>query len=470
MYSLLGLGVVAFLLSLSLTPLIRDLFNRWGVVDRPDEVRKLHGRGIPRIGGIPLAMAYVGALVLFALMPVSARQIVRHDVPLVMRLLPTGLAIFVVGLIDDLFGLRAWQKLAGQIAASLLALLAGIRLASIGGHALPVWISGPATILWLVGCANALNLIDGLDGLATGVGLFATVTTLASALLNHNFELAIATAPLVGALLGFLRYNFNPASIFLGDSGSLLIGFLLGCYAIVWSEKSATLLGMTAPLIALSIPLLDVTLAIVRRFLRQQPLFSADRGHIHHKLLARGLTPRRVALLLYGLCGITAALSLLQSVANEQFAGLIIVLFCIGAWIGVQHLRYVELGAAGRMVMGGGFRRVLKARIALDSFAEAVQQATDVAACWEIIRSSHRHFGFTHVEFNVDGICRRDVSSETHDACVWSVTIPLTDDDYIRLYRNQSTEVDPALAATYIDSIRKAVLSRLIPKSVAAVS
>ena len=153
----------------------------------------------------------------------------------------------------------------------------------------------PLTILWLVGCSNAFNLIDGLDGLATGVGLFATATAFLSALLTGNIALAIVTAPLLGALLGFLPYNFSPASIFMGDCGSLTVGFLLGCFGVIWSQKSATLLGMTAPLIALAIPLLDTALAIARRFLRRQPVFGADRGHIHHRLLARGFTPRRVA-------------------------------------------------------------------------------------------------------------------------------------------------------------------------------
>ena len=157
------------------------------------------------------------------------------------------------------------------------------------------WLSLPLTLLWLVGCANAFNLIDGIDGLATGAGLFATVTILIGALLSNNVPLALATVPLAGALLGFLRYNFNPASIFLGDSGSLTIGFLLGCYGVLWSQKGATMLGMTAPLMALAVPLLDTGLAVARRFLRHQPIMSGDAAHIHHRLLARGLTPKDCA-------------------------------------------------------------------------------------------------------------------------------------------------------------------------------
>ena len=143
---------------------------------------------------------------------------------------------------------------------------AGIHIQGFAGYGTGAWWNLPVTIIWLVACTNAINLIDGVDGLATGIGLFATCTTLIAALLQHNTALAIATVPLAGCLLGFIRYNFNPATIFLGDCGSLFIGFLLGCYAVVWSQKAATILGMTAPLMALSIPLLDMTVAIARRY------------------------------------------------------------------------------------------------------------------------------------------------------------------------------------------------------------
>ena len=158
--------------------------------------------------------------------------------------------------------------------AACIAYAVGVQVSGIAGYLAPGWLSLPLTVLWLVACTNAFNLIDGVDGLASGVGLLAAFTTLAAALLQNNAALALATAPLVGALLAFLRYNFNPASIFLGDSGSLTIGFVLGCFGAIWSQKSATLLGMTAPLMALSIPLLDTALAVVRRFLRHQPIFK----------------------------------------------------------------------------------------------------------------------------------------------------------------------------------------------------
>ena len=160
-----------------------------------------------------------------------------------------------------------------------------------------------------------------------------------------------------GALLGFLRYNFNPASIFLGDSGSLLVGFLLGCYGVIWSQKSATLLAMTAPLMALAIPMLDVCLSIARRFLRRQPIFRGDRGHIHHRLLDRGLSPRRVALLLYA-SGRTLALCFRccrawSRRAVDRDPGPVLV----STWIFVHSLHYVEFGAVRKILLGGAVRR-----------------------------------------------------------------------------------------------------------------
>jgi UDP-GlcNAc:undecaprenyl-phosphate/decaprenyl-phosphate GlcNAc-1-phosphate transferase len=313
MLILLDLAGIAFLFALVLTPMMRDVARKLNLVDHPDGSRKIHTEPIPRGGGVAIAIAY---LLAFGFVLIAPYRDVTFDihavVPRAMAVLPAAGLVFLVGLIDDLGGLKPWQKLIGQIAAALFAFWAGVRIEFLHWHELSFWISLPITVLWLVGCANAFNLIDGLDGLAAGVGLFATVTMLVAALTHNNLQLAIITAPLAGCLLGFLRYNFNPASVFLGDCGSLLIGFLLGCYGVMWSQKSATLVALTAPMMAMAIPLLDVALAIVRRFLRNQPIFGADQRHIHHRLLERGLTPRRAALFLYGICGLAAAFSLLQ--------------------------------------------------------------------------------------------------------------------------------------------------------------
>ena len=277
--------------------------HRVGVLDRPDRRRKIHTQPIPRLGGVPIASAVVISLAVFSLIPDAETQLFRSVLGQITPLLPAACLVFVLGLLDDLYDLRPWQKLSGQLAAATWIYVYGFRIESIAGVPFgdAYWITYPLTVAWLLACTNAFNLIDGIDGLASGVGFFATVTMLISALLHGNTELLILTVPLAAALLAFLRYNFNPASIFLGDSGSLLIGFLLGSYSIVWSYKSATILGMTAPILALSFPIAETVISVARRMLLGTPVFGADRGHIHHRLLNRGLGPRQAAVLIYAI-------------------------------------------------------------------------------------------------------------------------------------------------------------------------
>jgi UDP-GlcNAc:undecaprenyl-phosphate GlcNAc-1-phosphate transferase len=301
MASLITLGLVAMLLSLAITPACRWLCKRLGWVDHPN-ARKVHHTPIPRGGGIAIFLSYVAAL-MFS--PHDARM---------QALLPAIAIVFATGLLDDIAGLKPWMKIAGSLTAAILACQAGIQLSSFGGMPIgPGWLQIALTVFWLIGCTNAFNLIDGLDGLAAGIGLFATLAALLSGLISGNYALAILAAPLLGSLLGFLPYNFSPASIFLGDSGSFSIGFLLGCFAIVWWQSTATIIGMAAPLIALAIPVLDTAFAILRRLGRGQPVFRADREHIHHVLLARGYTPKAAACMLYAVAGILAGLAILLS-------------------------------------------------------------------------------------------------------------------------------------------------------------
>src|SRR6202451_4354030 len=238
------------------------------------------------------------------------------------------------------------------------------------------------TVVWLVGCSNAFNLIDGMDGLAAGGGLFATIPMLLAALTQNNIPLILATMPLAGCLLGFLRYNFSRASVYLGDCGSLTLGFLLGCFCALWSEKSVTLVALTVPLLAVSIPLLDVVLSILRRYLRNRPIVEADRGHIHHKLWERGLSPKSAVLTIYAFCGGVALLSLVASSLRNQFSGLIVVVFCAAAWMGIQHLGYTEFAMAGRLFLQGGFRRIIDFETRLVEFEKTLAPAGGVEGGW----------------------------------------------------------------------------------------
>jgi UDP-GlcNAc:undecaprenyl-phosphate/decaprenyl-phosphate GlcNAc-1-phosphate transferase len=461
MYLILTLGVLAFVLSLVLTPLVRDTFRRLGVVDHPDKIRKYHKHPIPRVGGIAIAVSYLAAVGIGMLLPFSYSTTVAKFLPQAWKLMPAVAIVFAIGLLDDLRGLRPSQKLIGQLVAAMVAYWAGVHIDLLAGHPLSIWLSFPLTVIWLVGCTNALNLIDGLDGLAAGVGLFATITMLLAALLHQNLYLVLVTMPLVGCLLGFLRYNFNPASIFLGDCGSLMIGFLLGVFGALSSQKSATLLGMTAPLMAVAIPLLDTGLSVLRRFLRHQPIFGADRGHIHHRLLDRGLTPRQVALLMYGICSFAAMLSLVQSAVQNRFGGLIIVLFVTAAWIGIQNLGYAEFGVARQMIFKGTFRRIIDAQTRLQQFEAALAGADTRHGLWETLVAGGRDFGFRSVRAYMQGqVMEEQLTAPDNEIC-WQLRIPLSDGQYVNLQRDFKSEVSPMVIGGLVRVIEGAVGSKL---------
>jgi UDP-GlcNAc:undecaprenyl-phosphate GlcNAc-1-phosphate transferase len=429
--SLFGLG-----LALLLTPMARAAFLRLGLVDQPDGTRKLHRTAVPRIGGIPIAFSYVGAFAFLLLLPAMHNDAFRNEIPFIVRLLPAACVVFLTGLLDDLFDLRPRWKLAGQLVSAGLAVNAGLQIRNLGGQTLPDWTGIIATVVWLVFCANAFNLIDGLDGLASGMGLFATMTMLAAALFDGNAALAIATAPLAGALLGFLRYNFNPASVFLGDSGSLLVGFLLGCYGIQWSQKSTTLLGLTGPAMAMAIPLADASLSIIRRWIRGKPIFSGDRNHIHHRLLAHGLTHRTVVLLLYCAGCVFAILSVTGAVAEGRWSGAALLIFCGLLWYGIKRLGYLEFTVASRVVFGGALSNAVQGRIALHSFSAQLERAESIGEAFSILSAMASEFGFTGIE-----ACFRDRVYSNHTArpikerC-WMLRVPVAPGCEVTLLRS----------------------------------
>jgi UDP-GlcNAc:undecaprenyl-phosphate/decaprenyl-phosphate GlcNAc-1-phosphate transferase len=467
MLSTIVLAGCSFFLSLLLTPVFRDLALRWGWVDKPDCNRKLHTAPVPRIGGIPIVLSYAGSFGILLLIGLRGSLIVQLPLPLFWKLLPAALLVLVTGLLDDLFGLKPWQKLLGLTVAAGLACSGGLRIQNLAGHEIQDALGMPLTILGLVGCANAFNLIDGVDGLASGVGLLATLTILVAGLLHGDAGLVIATAPLAGALFGFLRFNFNPASIFLGDCGSLWVGFMLGCYGVIWSQKSATVLGITAPLMALSIPLLDTALSIARRFLRRQPIFGADHGHIHHRLLDRGLTPRRVALLLYAAGGLAACFSLLQSSAWNGFGGLVIALFCGGVWIGIQYLGYQEFGIAARLLRQNSFRSMVQSQLSLRRCEESLRAAASAEECWRVIRIAGREFGFSHVALRLGGRSYQEQLDNAGDRH-WTLRIPLSDLEYIELTRRLESSTLPMAVAPLADLLHRALSAKASLSSAAA--
>jgi len=460
MFILVIMGAASFLIALVITPICAQLFSSFGIVDRPDHERKLHTRPVARVGGIPLAIAYLAPFGLLFLFPGQKESQMLVQLAAKWELAIAAAIVFATGLCDDIWSLKPWQKLSGQTAAALLVCWSGVRIIGYDGHLFGTVLSIAVTVVWLVGCSNAFNLIDGLDGLACGVGILATITVLLSGILNHDLGLVFLTVPLAASLAGFLRYNFAPATIFLGDAGSLLVGFLLGYYAVIWSHKSATLLGLMAPVTALAFPLLDTALAIVRRFLRGRPIFSGDRAHIHHRLLDRGLTPRRAILYLYGFCSLAAVLSLIQSM-HVRFAAFILLIACGGIWIGIQYLGYVEFGAIARLLAHGTFRKVLHSDIQLDEFRRALGNAATPDACWQTVRGYYTSFGFTGVRLRMAGQTYFETLPSEDPADSWSILVPLDGLDYAEFSRGREVEEQLIAMSSFADTVGAALKSKL---------
>jgi UDP-GlcNAc:undecaprenyl-phosphate GlcNAc-1-phosphate transferase len=395
-------GLLALLLTVVLTPLCRAGCRRFGWVDHP-EPRKLHRAPVPRAGGIAIFLGYTAALC-------------AHGS---WSILPAVTVAFGTGLLDDLVNIKPRTKIAGQVLAALLLCASGVQIFGPG-----VWWHIPITVVWLVGCANAVNLIDGIDGLAAGVGFIAAGAAFSTGLLSGNAALAIVAAPLMGGLLGFLIYNFHPASIFMGDCGSNTVGFLLGCFTIMWSQAHPAVPGIAAPVIALAIPILDTTLAVVRRFVRGGPIFAADRGHIHHRLLARGFAPRKVTCILYTAAALLAGMSILLT-TGAYSSGPVLLAFGILVWMALRYLRYDEFDTARRVVFSGALRSALAADLSVHQLEARLQRATTVEECWSALESSGPSLGLSRAVLDA---CGRKYSAQfvDHPQECCSLRIPLS--------------------------------------------
>ncbi len=427
----LVLAACSFVLCVLLTPLIRNFALRFHYVDEPDLERKSHAIPVPRVGGIPVVLAHSVSIGVLLFIAGDHTASDRH-ISLLRAMLPAGALVFVIGLLDDLIGLKPAQKLAGQVAAAALACWAGLYREGAGGLFAGDGWGLIAMMIWLVGCSNAFNLIDGADGVATGIGLFSALTILAAGIFYGDSALILAMAPLAGALFGFLRFNFNPASIFLGDCGSLWIGFVLGGYGVAWSQQAATVLGALAPVIALCIPLLDMTLAVARRFISGKAIFTADAGHIHHRLLNRGLSVRRVALVLYAASAVTGLFALLVTVSGDGPAALVLIALCAAGAAGIRYARYPEFGIAARLLFEGSVRRQVQSEISLSRYEQMLQASRNPDECWRVVQALAQEFGFTHQLLRLGGrnYQKPPVRSGDHH---WVIRIPLSDSDFVNL-------------------------------------
>jgi UDP-GlcNAc:undecaprenyl-phosphate/decaprenyl-phosphate GlcNAc-1-phosphate transferase len=451
---------MSFVLCLALTPVFRGLFKVFDIVDKPDQLRKTHQGSIPRAGGMAIAASYFGAIGLALVVLPQGSRLMSHHADVFVGLVPAIALVFLTGLVDDICGLKPKTKLAAQLLAASWACWGGVRITAINDHAVASWWAIPLTVFWLIACTNAINLIDGLDGLASGVALFATLAALSAAVVQGNIGLILATAPLAGCLVGFLRYNFNPASVFLGDSGSLTIGFLLGCFAVIWSQKAATLIGMAAPLIALSVPLIDVSLSVSRRFISNRSIFVADRGHIHHRLLARGLHPRRAALLLYGVCGAAGVVAVLLGFVGQPLGVGLMILASAFVCFGIWQLKYAEFEIARQLFVSGRFRRAVEEEIGMRRLQEGLSATRSLEDCWALICRVSRDMNFHSVTLHsAAGVFHERFNlAEENDVCHFRLT--LSPGASLLLERRYQDCPDLA-SATFLQILRGALQAKM---------
>lgn len=319
--------IFAFSLSYILTPIAGRFASRYGVLDFPGE-RKVHEGIIPRFGGVAIFASFVFAIAGYYLcFHPSVWAALSGDRVLVFA--AAGNLVFAVGVYDDLRGTNAWVKFSVQLVAAFLVIWNGDVISIVtnpaGGHINLGILAVPVTILWLVGVTNAFNLIDGADGVAAGIGVIVAGTMAFVGVYNGHYESATIAAILCGALLGFLRYNFHPAKIFLGDSGALFMGFCLATLAIKTSQVSTTTVSFLTPVVALGIPIMDTSLSFFRRVRAGKNPFQADCDHIHHRLLRETLSHRWTAVILWVFCFALNATALILLYRNNWVLPLFIV-------------------------------------------------------------------------------------------------------------------------------------------------
>ncbi len=408
--------LVAFLVSavtaLLVTPAVVRFSVARGVYGHSRIKEGVEHKPVPRLGGVAVCIAMSAGVLLVA--PLAARGAGPATLPFFGGVLLAGWILFGAGVVDDLRGLRPTEKLLAQCLAALVAWAFGFRVEhlSIGAASVELGVfSLPLTALWVVAVTNAFNLIDGLDGLATGIALVALGTTFAVSAMLGNTEVALVCAALAGALLGFLRYNVRPARVFLGDSGSLFVGFMLAVLSVHGSTKSAAAVLAVVPVLVLALPLLDTTLAILRRWLRGTPISGADERHLHHRLVAIGLTHTRAVVILFIVAAALATFGVLlafappASVTGIATAG---AAACLALLIfGIKRLGYHEFVEAGAVVGGGvsRLRRSIRDGIHARDVAHVIALGESPEHLRAILADNAEVLGFVHL-----GFCRESAA------------------------------------------------------------
>ena len=406
---------VSLLLSFISTKIVRDLALRRGWVSPPAHQRHLHSKALPRLGGIAIVFSF-----LFATCVAVASVRLLHpeggsfSLHRLVTILPPAILIFLLGVYDDLRGAGPWLKFLVQGVAGAMLFAGGLQIFDLPllfGARHFSWMLGlPLTIFWVIAITNAFNLIDGLDGLAAGSALFSTLVMFVVAALGNASLISLITLALAGAVLGFLRYNFNPATIFLGDCGSQFVGFMLSALALYGAQKAPTIVSIAIPLVSFGLPILETSLSVLRRFISGRPVFTADREHIHHKLLDLGWSHRQVVIILYGVSGVFALLSLFLLWPTGSTLGLVLAVVGTGIWLGVQHLGYLEFGELRRIALRTiEQRRIFVNNLAIRRATEEFKVARDLEQVGRILTAAFDSNDFDGFELRANSPVERRI-------------------------------------------------------------
>lgn len=331
--------IVAFIIAVAVayfaTPHVKELAIKAGAMDTPNE-RKVHREPIPRMGGLAIYFGVVAA--------VFISMKINHQI---LGIFLGGSIMLAVGIIDDIKQLSAKTKLAGQILAAMALIVFGVRIEWLTNPFGPMiyldYLSIPVTILWIVAVTNTVNLIDGLDGLAAGVSSIASITILFVALQQNLWMVALLTAAIAGSALGFLFHNFNPAKIFMGDTGSLFLGYMLAAVSIMGAVKGAATIALFVPIVALGLPIMDTAFAIIRRYHHGVPIFRPDKGHLHHRLLAMGLSQKQVVLSMYVVSGLLGLSAIILSEVSQLYAFLIFIAIAAVSVVAAKKIGVLDI-------------------------------------------------------------------------------------------------------------------------------
>jgi len=412
-----ALFVIATITSLVLTPLIRRLSERWKLLDVPLDGRRVHSKAVPRLGGVAV---YASVVVALSALPfvdnLLTQSLKAHSAELLVTFVPATL-VLLLGIYDDLHGTNATVKFFGLGLIAVLFYALGGRISDVaipfaGSVHLPPMLSLLVTVIWLVGIANAFNLIDGIDGLASGAALFSSLVILIISISQDNPLTIVVTLVLCGALVGFLRYNFNPASIFLGDSGALFVGFTLAALSVLGTQKATTAVAVITPILAFAFPMVDTTVTMLRRAISRRPLFEGDNEHIHHMLLARGWSQKEVVLALYTVCAGFGLLAAISAKTSSPLTGLVLFVIAVAVIVAVGHLRYHEMDeirAGVRRTVGDRRLRIAN-NIRVRRASLALSKASDLRDLLDAVRGMLEFDQFAYANLRLGRIGEANIN------------------------------------------------------------